>query len=204
MITITNQDAFAQVIADALASAASNTVPDSQELRSCVNAIAKAAAQIEQRGCFMDYDAGRLLIWSESNEIYEIDADGRCQCKAYEFHALCWHRAAKRLIERYNEATTAPADASTSVREAAGYAALTTKDEMKDASPVELTFEQLEARLCGNLYEAFLRLPLMAPHHKAELLEAVDLLATHGPESRRQELGRMAAIFAKRAAVTIH
>jgi hypothetical protein len=106
MITITNQDVWGSVIADALASAASNTVPDSQELRSCVNAIAKAAAQIEHRGCFMDYDAEarQLLIWSESNEIYEVGPDGRCQCKAFEFHNLCWHRAAKRLTERYNEA----------------------------------------------------------------------------------------------------
>jgi hypothetical protein len=104
MIKIENQDTFAQVIADALKSVASNTAEGSTEQRRYVNAIAKAAARIEQRGCFMDHDESRLLIWSESNEIYEIAADGRCECLAEQHHAFCWHRAAKRLIERYNEA----------------------------------------------------------------------------------------------------
>ena len=54
----------------------------------------------------MDYDAeeDRLLIWSDSNEIYEIASNGRCQCKAQQQNTICWHRTAKRIVERYNEA----------------------------------------------------------------------------------------------------
>jgi hypothetical protein len=54
----------------------------------------------------MNYDAeeDRLLIWSDSNEIYEIGNDGRCPCKAQEHNTICRHRTAKRIIERYNEA----------------------------------------------------------------------------------------------------
>ena len=106
MITIANSNAFAKVIADALASVAGNSNLSTKDQARYVSAIGKAAARIEQRGCFMDYDAedDRLLIWSDSNEIYEVGADGRCQCKAQEFDFICWHRVAKRLIERYNEA----------------------------------------------------------------------------------------------------
>jgi len=106
MIEITNQDIFGKVVADALVVVGQrNDLPEADRTR-CINAIAKAAARIETSGVFMDYDKtdDRLLIWLDSNEIYEINADGRCQCKAHEHDAVCWHRTAKRLIERYNEA----------------------------------------------------------------------------------------------------
>jgi len=105
MITIENQNVFGKVIADALVSIEQAALTAWNKKRH-VTAIAKAAARIETSGVFMDYDAAadRLLIWSDSNEIYEISADGRCQCKAAEHDAICWHRTAKRLIERYNEA----------------------------------------------------------------------------------------------------
>ncbi len=83
MIEITNQDIFGKVIADALVTVEAKALPIWEKTR-CINAIAKAAARIETSGCFMDFNPGEdlLLIWSDSNEIYEINKDGRCQCKA--------------------------------------------------------------------------------------------------------------------------
>ena len=63
-------------------------------------AIAKAKLQIEENP-FLHYDGSALLILSASNEIYT--ANGKCQCKAYAKGFPCWHRAAARLVQRYNE-----------------------------------------------------------------------------------------------------
>jgi hypothetical protein len=64
-------------------------------------AIAKARRELEDNP-YMHFDGGALLILSPSGEIYS--ANGSCQCKAYRNGQPCWHRAAARLIERYNEA----------------------------------------------------------------------------------------------------
>ena len=64
-------------------------------------AIAKAKRQIEENP-FMHFDGDALLILSDSNEIYR--ANGICQCRAYVNDQPCWHRAAARLVKRYNEA----------------------------------------------------------------------------------------------------
>jgi len=63
-------------------------------------AIAKAKGEIESNP-YMHYDGHALLVLSPSGEIYS--ANGTCQCKAYERGFPCWHRAAARLVERYNE-----------------------------------------------------------------------------------------------------
>ncbi|HEV2862582.1 MAG TPA: hypothetical protein VGX48_16325 [Pyrinomonadaceae bacterium] len=63
-------------------------------------AIAKAKQEIESNP-FMHFNGQSLLILSPSGEIY--DADGACQCKAYANGQPCWHRAAARLFQRYNE-----------------------------------------------------------------------------------------------------
>jgi hypothetical protein len=63
-------------------------------------AIVKAMQQIEENP-YMHYDGRALLILSPSGEIYT--ANGTCQCQAYRNHQPCWHRAAARLVERYNE-----------------------------------------------------------------------------------------------------
>ena len=62
-------------------------------------AIAKAKQQLESNP-FMHFDGRSLLILSPSSEIYS--ANGSCQCKAYRSGQPCWHRAAARLVERYN------------------------------------------------------------------------------------------------------
>lgn len=63
-------------------------------------AIVKAKQQIEENP-YMHFDGSALLILSPSGEIYQ--ANGTCQCKAFISNQPCWHRAAARLIERYNE-----------------------------------------------------------------------------------------------------
>ena len=63
-------------------------------------AIAKAKQQLEENP-YMHFDGCALLILSPSGEIYS--ANGACQCRAYLNHQPCWHRAAARLVERYNE-----------------------------------------------------------------------------------------------------
>jgi hypothetical protein len=65
-------------------------------------AIAKAKVQLDTNP-YMHFDGRALLILSPSGEIYT--ANGTCQCKAYLSGQPCWHRAAARLIERYNEAS---------------------------------------------------------------------------------------------------
>lgn len=63
-------------------------------------AIAKATEQLESNP-YMHFDGQSLLILSPSGEIYS--ANGTCQCKAFLKGQPCWHRAAARLIKRYNE-----------------------------------------------------------------------------------------------------
>jgi hypothetical protein len=64
-------------------------------------AITKAGAEIEENP-YMHIDGDALLILSPSGEIYS--ANGACQCKAFGHGQPCWHRAAARLVKRYNEA----------------------------------------------------------------------------------------------------
>jgi hypothetical protein len=63
-------------------------------------AIAKAKVQLESNP-YMHFDGKSLLVLSSSGEIYS--ANGTCQCKAFKSGQPCWHRAAARLVERYNE-----------------------------------------------------------------------------------------------------
>ncbi len=86
-----DQSRMQQVIQDAF---------DKTNSRRWQTAIAKAKQEIEGNP-YMHYDGHTLLILSPSNEIYS--ADGTCQCKAYLNGLPCWHRAAARLVERYNE-----------------------------------------------------------------------------------------------------
>jgi hypothetical protein len=64
-------------------------------------AIARAKVELESNP-YIHWDGRALLVLSPSGEIYT--ANGSCQCKAFESHQPCWHRAAARLVERYNQA----------------------------------------------------------------------------------------------------
>ena len=87
-----DQDMMQQVAQDAFNIVSGNRRWDT--------AIAKAKAQLESNP-YMHFDGESLLILSASGEIYS--ANGTCQCKAYNSGQPCWHRAAARLVERYNE-----------------------------------------------------------------------------------------------------
>jgi hypothetical protein len=108
MLNIENKAKFETLVSEAIEKVAM-TVNHEGTARRWVNAIAKAATQIEENGDFMTYDEteNHLVIWSQStNEIYS--ANGVCQCKAFAQGSPCWHRAAARLVRLYNEAKTAP------------------------------------------------------------------------------------------------
>jgi hypothetical protein len=103
MLEIKDTNKFGKVTAGALAKV-ELTVTDAQTKKRWINAIAKATAQIELNGNFMDYNTAEnhLVIWSQdSNEVYS--ANGVCQCKAFERGLACWHRAAARLVRLYLE-----------------------------------------------------------------------------------------------------
>lgn len=108
MIDIEKPELFAKAIADALKAIDGNDALQTWEKLRCLNAVAKAS-HLLQTSPFIDFDgdADTLLIWSDSNNIYEIKTDGACQCRAYESGNMCWHRAAKRLVQRYLALLTA-------------------------------------------------------------------------------------------------
>src|SRR5205085_8141715 len=80
-----------------VAQEAFDKVPNSRRWQT---AIVKAKQQLEENP-YMHFDGSALLILSPSGEIYS--ANGTCQCKAFANGQPCWHRAAARLVERYNE-----------------------------------------------------------------------------------------------------
>lgn len=80
------------------------TVKDSRLAKRWQNAIIRALVEIEVSSEWMHYNKkdDALLIWSQkSNEIYE--ANGVCQCRAFNQGVPCWHRAAQRLVKIYND-----------------------------------------------------------------------------------------------------
>lgn len=86
------QERFEQVTQDAFDAA--------QGSKRWQTAIVKAKQEIESNP-YLHFDGNTLLVLSPSNEIYE--ANGTCQCKAFTNGQPCWHRAAARLIKRYEE-----------------------------------------------------------------------------------------------------
>ena len=79
MIKITDEEVFGKVISNALATVGISAELDKAGRKRCVNAIAKAAARIERSGTWMNLDdeTGNMLIWKDSDDIYEIGPDGR-------------------------------------------------------------------------------------------------------------------------------
>ncbi len=136
MLEITNQELFGKVIADALAKV-EMTVTDARTKKRWINAISKAAVEIEENGVFMTWmdDAQSLLIWSQkTNQIYS--ANGICQCRAFEQGSACFHRAAARLVRLYLETENAPVK--------------TRAEEVKDAPYLKPTVER-KAEFVGRI-----------------------------------------------------
>lgn len=105
---ITDTKKFYELVAQAVAKTDTGKLNTAYKLR-WINAVAKAAREIEENGEFMDYklDGTYLDVWSQtSNRIYS--ANGVCQCQAYKEgmarHGIpypCWHRAAARIFRIY-------------------------------------------------------------------------------------------------------
>src|ERR1044071_5042827 len=98
-----NKQTFGKVIAETLVSI--QLQYESSQLsegiyKRWINAIGKASAEFENNP-FLTWneESKHLVIWSKSNEIYE--ANGTCQCKAFEQALPCYHRALARLVQRY-------------------------------------------------------------------------------------------------------
>lgn len=103
MIEIKYMNIFREVISDAIAKTqAASDIGEDQKLR-WIRAINRAAQLLTEHGEFITPMEDHLLIWSDSNEIYE--ANGACQCKAFEAGKPCKHRAAAKLYKRYSELT---------------------------------------------------------------------------------------------------
>ena len=64
-----------------------------------VNVILKAEEILTSDNPYIHFDGARLLMLSDSGEIYE--ANGKCQCKAFAQGQSCKHRAAYKLMVRY-------------------------------------------------------------------------------------------------------
>lgn len=102
-INITNEKLWGEIISEELVAIDTNLKLTSFEKVRYTNALAKAAARIEDDANFIHFDreTGNLLILSNFEFIYEIDANGSCQCAAAVNGKVCWHRAARRLTSRY-------------------------------------------------------------------------------------------------------
>lgn len=55
---------------------------------------------LQQETIAYDLDRHELTVPSATTEGRTYIANGSCQCKAFEQHNACWHRAAARLIRR--------------------------------------------------------------------------------------------------------
>jgi hypothetical protein len=88
-----------------------------------LNAIDRAATELTENPYIDRQDNHLLIASSTSNQIYE--ANCTCQCRAFKSGQPCWHRAASRLVQRYDEAQTRQAQrAKINARQAAAQAAL--------------------------------------------------------------------------------
>ena len=115
MLEITDTNFFAQIVADALASAELKCA-DKKERTRWVAAIGKGVAMLHANPTFIHWqrEDKSLLIWSDSNEIYS--ANGVCQCRAFTEGLKqrgkpfpCKHRALARLVRIYFELQEKPA-----------------------------------------------------------------------------------------------
>ena len=103
MIKITNKSRFEQIVSDAIEKVAM-TVSNDKLAQRWINAINKAAAQIEENGEWITWmpDTKSIVIWNqETNNVHS--ANGVCDCKAFQKGFPCFHRAAARIIRLYME-----------------------------------------------------------------------------------------------------
>ncbi len=89
-----NETKLAEVVEAAKAKVAGN--------KRWTNAVTNAATLLASGNPYIHFTGHSLLVLSDSNEIYE--ANGVCQCKAFEQGQPCRHRAAYKLVKNYLDA----------------------------------------------------------------------------------------------------
>ena len=96
-----DQNLLGEVVADAV-SAATKAGTNSKRW---VNAIARATVELESNP-FMtfNHDSNSLIVMSSSSGA-TYEANGSCQCRAFELGQPCWHRAAAKLVINYLDRT---------------------------------------------------------------------------------------------------
>jgi hypothetical protein len=92
-MTNLNETKLAEVVEAAKAKVAGN--------KRWTNAVTNAATLLASGNPYIHFTGHSLLMLSESGEIYE--ANGTCQCTAFSKGQPCKHRAAYKLMVRYNE-----------------------------------------------------------------------------------------------------
>ena len=67
------------------------------------NAIKRAVRELQVGNTPRCLPNGHAVIGSRTNGARAYEVNGRCQCQAAQNGTPCWHRAAKRIFERYTE-----------------------------------------------------------------------------------------------------
>lgn len=76
-----------------------------------LNAIDRAAGELATNPYVERQASGELLIGSPSGNVYSTSSS--CSCTAAQYGRPCWHRAAARLVTRYDERQAQPAPTPT-------------------------------------------------------------------------------------------
>jgi hypothetical protein len=74
---------------------------DAAEHQAWINAINKAALELEAASWAFDGETLRIASWTSTGR-YTATAH-TCECKAYAAGRPCWHRAAARLLVKASE-----------------------------------------------------------------------------------------------------
>ena len=101
MLNLVNRAKWQAVVSEAIQNALANCQDDRTAER-WVNAIERAAAMVETQPEFISWlpEENAVVIFNtETGGVYE--ANGVCQCKAFEKGFPCKHRAMARLVQRY-------------------------------------------------------------------------------------------------------
>ncbi len=93
-----------QTVAAALAAART----EAAEHRAWINAINRAALNLEACPWAFDGDTLRIASATSKGTRYTVNALGFCECKAAQESRPCWHRAAWRLLRKAAELVQPP------------------------------------------------------------------------------------------------
>ncbi len=101
-----NASVTAAVNCQTVAAAIRQARIEAAEHKAWINAINRAALNLEACGWAFDGDVLRIASAS-GNGRYTVTPEG-CECKAAEAGRPCWHRAAWRLLRKAAELVPAP------------------------------------------------------------------------------------------------